>query len=361
MSPRDPREDALRRLVRDARAEKVPELDWSGVEERLMRQATRSAPVAQRPAYPLAWAALALAAVVAVWLVGRRADVAVRQAPPPIIEATEPLRRNGDTLPLGSRIATGEREVSVDHARRATWTLAPNSSALLVGKGERITVRLEQGSVLSQVVPNPKPETYVVEAAGTRVAVHGTVFRVALENGRVIVTVREGLVAVGPLGSVPAFFLKAPAHGDFAADGRSGSIDGRPLGESEERRATPLKLAPPRVVSAPSASGLAAPSAPSSEPPLEPSINDIEVGIARIVDAASDCFSRYTTSAEGVQITVRTALSLKIAASGKVSDVDFQPPLSPEAETCAATSISQVTFAPSQQGASVTRMLELKR
>jgi hypothetical protein len=361
MSARDPRKAALRRLVRDARAEKTPDIDWSGVEERLMREARRTAPAAKRPSYPLAWAALAVAAVVAVWLVGRRTDVAVRQAPPPIIEATEPLRRNGDRLPVGSRVATGDREVSVDHAYRATWTLAPNSSGLLLGKGERITVRLEQGSVLSQVVPSPKPETYVVEAAGTRVAVHGTVFRVALENGRVIVTVREGTVAVGPLGAVPNFFLKAPAHGDFAPDGRSGSIDGRPLGESEERRAEPLKLAPPRMALAPSASGKSAPPAASRELPPEPSINDIEVGIARIVDAASDCFSRHTTSAEGVQITVRTALSLKIAASGAVSDVDFQPPLSPEAEACAATSISQVSFAPSQQGAAVTRMLELKR
>lgn len=361
MSELDPREATLRQLVRDARAEKLPELDWSNVEERLVREVTRSAPrSAQRSFYPLAWAALAVAAVCAVWLVGRRSDVAVRQAPPRIIEATEPLRKNGDKLPVGTRLAADEREISVDHARRATWTLAPKSSAVLAGKGERITLRLEQGSVLSEVVPNPKPETYVVEAAGTRIAVHGTVFRVGLENGRVVVQVREGTVAVGPLGSVPAFFLKAPAHGDFSPDGRSGSIDGRPLGQSEERRAQPLKLTPPRAPSAAAPQGRAS-AAPPAELPLEPSISDIEVGVVRIVDAASDCFSRHTTSAEGVQITVRTALSLKIDASGEVSDVDFQPPLSPDAEECAAASISQVSFAPSKQGASVTRMLELKR
>jgi hypothetical protein len=99
----------------------------------------------------------------------------------------------------------------------------------------------------------------------------------------------------------------------------------------------------------------------TAELPSEPSINDIEAGIARIVDGASDCFSRHTQSAEGVQITVRTALSLKILPSGAVSDVDFQPSLSPDAEQCAADQISDVTFTPSQQGASVTRMLELKR
>jgi hypothetical protein len=303
---------------------------------------------------------LAAAAAVALFLVAQRAKVAVPPAPPPVIEATEPLRKNGDSLALGSRVMARDREMSVDHSGRATWTLAPNSSALLAERNERIIVQLERGSVLSEVVPNPKPETFVVEAAQARVAVHGTVFRVSLEGGRVIVQVREGTVAVGPRGGVPAFFLKAPAHGDFAADGRSGSIDGRPLGESSERRAEPLKLLPLRAPSAAPLPSLLSP-LPSAELPLEPSINDIETGISRIVDATTDCFSRYTKSAEGVQITVRTALSLQIADSGAVSDVDFQPPLSPEAEECAAASISPVTFPPSKQGAKVTRMLELKR
>jgi hypothetical protein len=360
MSLSDPREAALRRLVRDARAEKPADIDWSRVEEHLAREAQRSAPPARRSPYPLAWAALAVAAAIALWLVGQRARVAVPQAPPTIVEATEPLRKDGDSLTMGSRVVAEDREVSVDHAGRATWTLSPYSRALLVDRGERITLHLERGSVLSTVVPNPKPETFVVEAAGARIAVHGTVFSVSLVHGRVIVQVREGIVAVGPLDGVPAFFLRAPAHGDFAVDGRSGNIDGRAVGETSGRHAGPLRLSPTRVPnSAPLGSVL--PPLASAELPSEPSINDIEVGIARIVDATSDCFSRHTKSADGVQITVHTALSLKIADSGAVSDVDFQPPLSPDAEACAAASISQITFAPSKQGAKVTRMLEMKR
>lgn len=360
MSSQHPREGELRRLLREARAEKPADVDWARVEERLMRQTARRAPHPERSPYPLAWAALAIAAIAAIWLVSERSGDSLPQARPPVIEATEPLRRNGNTLRLGSRVEAKEREVAVDHAGRATWTLAPSSSALLTERGERITVRLEEGSVLSEVVPNPTPETFIVEAAGTRVAVHGTVFRVELEGGRVIVQVREGTVAVGPIGAVPAFFLKAPAHGDFAADGRSGSIDGRPLGESEERHARPLRLGPARVPSAGPSSSVLAPIS-SAELPSEPSINDIESGIARIVDVTSDCFSKNTQGAEGVQITVRTALSLGIADTGAVSDVDFQPPLSPDVEECAASGISHVAFAPSQQGAKVTRMLELKR
>ena len=360
MSTQDPREAGLRRLVRDARAEQTPDLDWDAMEERLVRHAERTAPATARPSlYPLAWAGLAVAAAASLWLVSERAGVSLPQAPPEVIEATEPLRRSGNTLDVGSRVASGDREVSVDHAGRATWTLAPGSSARLAEKGERLTLRLERGSVLAEVVPNPRPETFVVEAAGARIAVHGTVFRVQLDGDRVIVQVREGTVAVGPIGAVPSFFLKAPAYGDFAGDGRSGSIDGRPLGESEERRRLPLKLGPPRPASA-AASSNQAPVSPE-DLPSEPSIADIEAGIARIVDATSDCFSRNTKSTEGVQITVRTALSLQIDGNGAVSDVDFQPPLSPDVEQCAADSISQVAFAASKQGAKVTRMLELKR
>jgi hypothetical protein len=355
-----PHESELRQLLRDARAEKTPDLDWARVEDRLMRQVERSAPSPVRSPYPFAWAALAVAAMAALWLVNERAGESLPQARPAIIEATEPLRRNGNALVLGARVEAFERELAVDHASRATWTLAPNSSAVLLEKGERISVKLERGSVLSEVVPNPKPETFIVEAAGTRVAVHGTVFRVELEGGRVIVQVREGTVAVGPRGAVPTFFLKAPAHGDFAADGRSGSIDGRPLGESEERRAQPLRLGHVRSPSVPASSSATAPVS-SAELPTEPSINDIESGIAGVVSVTSDCFSRNTKGAEGVQITVRTALSLSVDGSGAVSDVEFQPPLSPEAEECAASGIAGINFAASKQGAKVTRMLELKR
>jgi hypothetical protein len=360
VKPQHPRGGDLRRLVREARTEAPPTLDWARIEERVMRAAERSTPQPGRSLYPFAWAAVAVAAAAAMWLVNERAGDSVPQARPAIIEATEPLRRNGDALVVGARIEAGERETAVDHAGRATWTLAPNSAAVLAEKGERIAVRLERGSVLSEVVPNPKPETFVIDVAGARVAVHGTVFRVQLDGDRIIVQVREGTVAVGPIGAVPAFFLKAPAHGDFAADGRSGSIDGRPLGESEERRAEPLRLGPPRAPSLGTASSAPAPLA-SVELPPEPSISDIEAGIAGIVDVTSDCFGHNTQIAEGVQLTVRTALSLSIADSGAVSDVDFQPPLSPEVEECAASGIARILFAPSRQGAKVTRMLELKR
>jgi hypothetical protein len=361
MTPRDSHEPTLRRLVRDARAEQPAKLDWSRIEQRLLHEARRGQAPAARPARAVAWAVLAAAALVAIWLAGTRAPSSSPETQPALVAIRDPLHRDGDLMAVGTRVTSGELRVAVAHAGRAAWTLAADSSARLAGKGERITVALERGSVLSEVVPSPKPETFVVEAAGTRVAVHGTVFRVGLEGGRVIVQVSEGTVAVGPIGGAPGFLLEAPARGDFALDGRSGNIDGRPASrQTEERRVGPLKIARPR---APSATPTGSPPVPSSsaEPPNEPSINDIELGVARVVEVASDCFRSHTQSTDGVQITVRTALSLQIAGSGAVSNVGFQPPLSPDAERCAQEGISRIAFAPSQQGATVTRMLELKR
>lgn len=361
---RDPRAAALRRLVREARSESAPDLDWARIEERLMSQASEAKREARRPATParapLAWGALAVAAAATVWLVSTRSPVPGLPHSRSDVESSAPAARNGDELAIGSRVETTDGEVTVAHAQRAHWTLAPSSSAVLAGRDERITVHLDRGSVLSRVVANPKPETFVVEAAGTRVAVHGTVFRVALSGGRVIVDVQEGIVGVGPLGSAPAFFVKAASHAEFAADGRSGSIDGKPVGVSAAASSEAVKPTATHG-SFPAAPGSALAPAPSAELPNEPSINDIEAGIARIVEATSACFSEHTPAMEGVEITVRTALSLNILDSGAVTDVDFQPPLSPTAAACANTSIAQVRFTPSQRGGKVTRVLELKR
>jgi ferric-dicitrate binding protein FerR (iron transport regulator) len=358
---RDPRAAALRRLVREARAESTPDLDWSRIEERLVLQAERATPQpAKSSRQPWAWGGLALAAAATVWLVSAGSPVTRLPLSRSDTENLAPPVRNGDSLAIGSRIETADGEAMVMHPGRAQWTLAPGSSAVLAGHDERITVQLERGSVLSHVVPSPKPETFVVEAAGTRVAVHGTVFRVALSSGRVIVDVQEGIVGVGPLGSAPSFFVSAASHAEFAADGRSGSVDGKPVRVGAAARSEAGKPTATRGSFA-AAPGDAPAPAPAAELPYEPSINDIEAGIARIVDVTSTCFRERTPGNDGVEITVRTALSLNIVASGEVTDVDFQPPLSPAAAACANAGIAHVRFTPSQRGSKVTRLLELKR
>ncbi|MEI9949618.1 MAG: FecR domain-containing protein [Pseudomonadota bacterium] len=115
-------------------------------------------------------------------------------------------------------------------------------------------------------MPNPKPETFAVEVGGTRVAVHGTAFRVERVAERVQVEVSEGTVAVEASGthSSPAFLLRRNSRGTFALDGHTGSVEGNASavlteGGGESRR-TVVKVAPIASV----ASGH--PSAPAVQP-----------------------------------------------------------------------------------------------
>jgi hypothetical protein len=353
-------ESALNGLVREARREQTEALDFARIEERLLLEVRRAPPQASRSTRAWAWASVAVAACALLWLVKGRAPVNVTETRAAIVDASAALDRDGDALAVGTRVTAAEREVTVTHAGRARWKLEPSSSALLAEKGERITVRLEHGGVLSEVVRSPKPETFVVEAGAARVAVHGTVFRVSLEGDRLKVQVREGVVAVGPREGAAVFLLEAPASGDFSTDGRTGSVNGRPSATSS-RPGEPLKPGRLRAATGPSAQGSVAAPSPSVALPAEPSINDIEIGISRSVDIASDCFRRHTQSTDGILVTARTALSLQITSEGAATDVRFQPPLSPDVEACAAAGIASVTFAPSEQGAKVTRLLELKR
>lgn len=358
------REAKLQQLVREARAAQLdPDaVDYQRLERRLMDEVRRAPPAPARASHPSrrsTWAALALAAGATLWLVRAQAPVdapSARDSAP----AADPLVQDGESLAIGARVIADERAVSVTHAGRATWKLAPSSSALLTAKGTRITVELERGSVLSEVVPSSEPETFVVEAAGARVAVHGTVFRVSLEADRLEVQVRAGVVAVGPRGAAPAYLLEAPTNAVFSTDGLSGTINRRPANALPSRPSAPPK-GRARAAASTSAAASTPPKVARLELPHEPSINDIEAGIAQSFDVTSDCFRRHTPSPDGVEVTVRTALSLRIMPDGSATHAEFQPPLSPDAEACARAALAHVVFVPSEQGAKVTRLLELKR
>jgi ferric-dicitrate binding protein FerR (iron transport regulator) len=361
MSREERQQASLERLIREARDQQPSEPDWSRVEAALMAQARREKPKAPSAPRGVMWGALALAAAVALW-VGLRAPQSAETPVPQANAARTPAAvRDGDALELGSRIEAVRSAITVSHPGHAVWKLLAGSSAFLAERGERVVVHLEHGSIIARVVPNPKPETFVVETDTARVAVHGTVFRVTLRGGRLLVKLHEGSVAVGPKDGSPVFMLKAPASGDFALDGRTGEVSGSVPSEPSESDARDdlPKSVPARVVPRPTLPS-AAPPAPSVELPDELSIGDIEDGVSRVVDATSTCFRQFNQPKPGLEITVRTALTLKVQPDGSVADVDFQPPLAPDVERCATASVSQIRFASSKQGSSVTRMLELK-
>ena len=376
---RKPNEEALEQLILELRAEAAPELDWDRVEARLMREPKAVARSATSELTSrLRWPAVTLVAAAAVFALVKRPQAPVAALPQ---KATAQLARgplNGDTLALGTRITAGNQAVVVEHQGRARWTLEPHATAFVSNAGELLTVQLESGALSAAVVPNTKPETFAVEAGGTRVAVHGTAFRVERSADRVLVQVSEGTVAVEPAQthSDPSFLLRRDSRGNFALDGRTGSVEGNAsvvVGSTEpqsRREIAPLKAAPhPAKASPAPAEPVSAAPALAAEPvaapaqqalPLQPSISDIESGVSSAIGLLNGCFRDQTHSA-GIRVSASTAMTLSVAAEGTVQSVTFTPPLAPAVEDCAVLGLRTLTFAHSVEGVTFTRLLELTR
>jgi len=302
------------------------------------------------------------------------ASVLVARAPAPAPAkltakvSTAPL--NGDQLALGTRVTAGNHALVVEHAGRASWTLEPHATALISEAGEFLTVKLENGALSAKVVPNPKPETFAVEVGGTRVAVHGTAFRVEHAGERVQVEVSEGTVAVEASGtrSAPAFLLRRDSRGSFALDGRTGSVEGNASavvadsGAQSRREVSVGSSANPHAHAAsplPSAHA-ASPVAPARAQPAQPSISDIEAGVSSALAVLNRCFREQTRST-GIRVSARTGLTLTVAPDGTIRSVTFAPPLAPPVEDCAVKGLRSLTFTRSVEGVTFTRLLELER
>jgi hypothetical protein len=290
--------------------------------------------------------------------------------------SSEPL--NGDQLALGAHVTAGNQPLVVEHAGRARWTLEPHASAWVADAGEFLTLRLESGALSAAVVPNPKLETFAVEVGGTRVAVHGTAFRVERAGDRVLVAVSEGTVAVEPAGThaAPAFLLSRGSRGNFGLDGRTGSVEGNASAVvSDSRAKSHREVAPSAIVArsgslgahpsdrptpatpvaAPLATGSNAPSLPQ-----QPSISEIETGVSSALELMNGCF-RDKTQSTGIRVSASTGLTLSVTSDGAVRSVTFAPPLAPAVEDCAVNGLRSLTFAHSVEGVTFTRVFELAR
>lgn len=374
-----PEEAALDRLVRELRAEPTPELDWDRVEARLLSE-PRPEPlsVTQRFSSRLRVPAMGLLAASVVALVVLHRAPTATQLRPVAQMASGPL--NGDKLALGTRVTAGNHNVVVEHAGRARWTLEPHATAFVSDAGEFLTLQLESGALSAAVVPNTKPETFAVEAGNTRVAVHGTAFRVERAGDRVLVAVSEGTVAVEPTQthSDPSFLLRRDSRGNFGLDGRTGTVEGNASvvvhdtqGQSHREiaqladapRATPHPAAKHGVALPAAVHDQAAPATPGSRTlPLQPSISDIENGVSSAVGLLNGCFrSKSPAASNSVSVSASTGMTLSVAPDGSVQSVTFSPPLAPTVEDCAVLGLRQLTFASSVEGVSFTRIIELTR
>ncbi|HEX6278054.1 MAG TPA: FecR family protein [Polyangiaceae bacterium] len=343
MRKRDAAERALSRVLAEARSESAPELDWSRVEARIEAERVEPEPARAwnlRPVLVLAAAGLAVA--VGWFAAGGRVPIAA-----PSLPEAYPSAIDGTALADGSRVEAPSGEVAVEHAQHSRWTLEQGGRAKVTSSGGVVRVELEHGALVARVVPSPKAETFVVEAAGTRVAVHGTAFRVALRGDHVDVSVTEGTVLVGPRGE-PGSGRKISAN-----ESSSFTLSGAPFSAEHAARAPVPRSVPDRRV------------VPSSEPPPElpaqPSIADVESMVSQMLELGSSCFQSRTATANGVRVTASTLFTLRAQPEGRVELIALDPPLAPPVQACVHDGIRKLSIAPAQGGIQVTRRMELER
>jgi hypothetical protein len=354
--------EALREVIREVEHEAAPEVDWERMEARLFDRLEHSAaPVRSARTWKisLAFAAAAAIALLSFALLrGSSEPIATQQLPgpapagPQLIGPEVSGMVDGARLATGDRVVSGAREVVVDHPGRARWTLAPGSAAALDDIGERLTIRLESGAVLSSVVPSTKPESFAIVTGDVRVAVHGTSFRVERRDHRALVTVDQGVVAVGPASPGPTrgFLLSAGDRGSFTLDGKTGTVQRATSAQLSEPESRPRPVTqrqrpePPVVVA----------------PPLPdlPTTAELERGLDRVAAGVTRCFFDHTESGE-VRVTARTKLAAKVRPDGSIAELSFDPPLAPAVQKCVLAVQHASKFPASVQGAAVERSILL--
>ena len=382
MSSRSP----LERILAELREREPPAPAVEGLprelREEFRRLSDQGALAAARPAAARRWwPALALLPAAALAL------LLLRPEPAPVPSSTGAAalaQLDGQPLELGALVAATDRPRRVEHRGRARWELAPGSRARLASSaGNVLRVSLEQGSLDAEVQPSAAPESFIVMAAGTEVAVHGTRFRVTLLGGeQVRVAVSEGVVQVRPVSAGGArasgTSLPAGAQADFWAglpEPAAPSALTPPLAPQPPRPSPPAHATPTapssagKPASSPPPAGAARPAASAALAPAKrpqaaaggTAPASVETALRAVTEQVQDCFRRELQGSSEVGIEVSTTLALGVEADGTLLSADFEPPLAPAVERCVAAQLSQLRVAASPEGYRVERNLRLRR
>lgn len=395
---------ALDTMVREARESRDPGLDWSKVDASLfsrVERADREAAALARfsgavTPWRIATGALALAAAVVLGLArGERAtetplDALERASAAAAVGAPagrlaarlgggavilESARGNAlavaakveaqvqDVARAGALLQTADARAVFVATSRATWMME-ESTQLRIVSGAPIILRLEEGAVEADVVPVAAGEAFAIDVGDMRVAVHGTHLRVAKNGSRATVDLTQGVVSIGSpprRGSTYGALFIAPAHIEFSVEPVMG--DHGPEATQQGVREA-LDLGAIVNASLPAASvALGAGSAATAHP--RPPVVIAPAGPLRLVsppDAASSA-APETADPEGalaaavracaanaihptnVSVTLESNLLLTVGDDGLVRMARFDPPLSPEIQTCASSAIYKAHFA----------------
>lgn len=407
---------ALEQVVGEARDLLEPKLtgsepDWDRMEEALMRRVEAEQQVARlggsRGLWGGAAAALALAAA-AVLVVGRAPssaslDAPIAQAPAAHEVGTLAARQgggeirvNGAMVPTGQSLRVGDavevRGATAIFDRPGKVTFAVEDAQLpsvrethqskAVVKSDAVpngplVLALEHGAIEADVVPVAQGEAFAVDVGELRVAVHGTHLRVARAGAHVVVDLTEGVISVGRpprTGSTYGTLVVAPAHVeldlddvaaplkiDHAKDSVRTANPIRELVGGAPRVAAATTVSPGSVTTAPAA--VARASAPAKKDDHKPEAAPGAIPVdphpqESIVAAVKQCERQSRPLPSGVSVTVSSQLSLKIGEDGIPESARFEPPLSPDVQSCAATTIYKTRF---EKPGSVQISIELQK
>lgn len=327
----EPPHPDLSKISGEMAALTLPDVDAAKMEAALFARLARE-PVpggwrGGRLALPLAAAAIAAAALGLLSFRATRpieANGAIPVAGASVVAAATPEPASASATQPQPRLSAGAEEVRFVRDGLATLVLEPGASARVVRDDDVLTIDLERGALRAYVVPRLEKERVVVLSNGVRIAVHGTVFRVARAGEATDVDVLRGTVSVGS------------TNGDA---GRAPQILEAPRGLSvlsgvlEQRAARPFaEIAGPWLE--PRATKV------SSVDKAAPKGAD-EALRARVVALANDCFRQETSRlAPGVDVQASSTVVVKVGDNGRVSSIAFVSPLAPGLQQCIRAGVS---------------------
>jgi ferric-dicitrate binding protein FerR (iron transport regulator) len=410
-----PLDKLIREARDDLRGRDAPDVDWGAVEEKLfariedLKTAERARFRGARRAWVATAAAAAAAFAVVALVFGRapeRLPLTSSVAPHPgeageavgsvaEIAPTGRVLVNGTPLGRGGSLAVGD---TLEVQGADALIDSPGKVRLIVERGSRIrltrrrgplVVALERGAVEADVTPVESGEAFAVDVAHSRIAVHGTHFRVARVGARALVDLTEGVVSVGEAprdGSLLGSVVTAPAHVEFAVSNAKETlaVDHDPTavrpaaswGGAASRAELPPLLRRPATERAPEAAELrsaAAAKPAESRGATPPSTSDAAVSAAATTAVSSPLLSPLSPDeavtsavracmaerprADNVTVLFRTTLELDVAEDGAVRGARFDPPVLPDVNECAAPTIYRVRF---PHGGAVTIPIDFK-
>ncbi len=254
--------------------------------------------------------------------------------------------------------------------RRALWLVDPageSSGKAVITRASNTTLvlALERGAIEADVTPVDlarSGEAFVVDIKGasatTRVAVHGTHFRVARRGEHLVIDLTEGVLVVGAPGPglTQGLEVRAPSHVELDVGAAPAAMrvtkEPRAAWSIDSVAAGQLPAPPPMPGPAPSASASPSPgpgpsarelkgaSAPASSAPAIPTVVALtEAAASSAIQVDLKRCVAQTAAAGHVKITIDSTLSVEVREDGTVAGTRFTPPLAPAIQECASTAI----------------------